>query len=175
MVLLKVMLPRVLSLACLALVGCANQAPAPQGDGSGYQGRATPVAVEESDAPSQRTRPQEPSVIKKPGASTAQPVPIQHREATPKAALPPAAQSLHRSAVNSFKRGDFSAAIASAERGLRISRTSPELLLVLARSYVQKGNVSQARVFAQQGLRYLSNTNRSEKKAFESLLDNLAP
>mgnify|MGYP000091361261 CR=1 FL=1 len=174
MVVIKVLLPRVLSLACLVLVGCANQTPAPQGDGSGYQGRVAPAVVESVDAPTQRTVPQEPGVIKKP-RTTAQPVPIQHREAAPKADLPPAARSLHRSALNSFQRGDFSAAIASAERGLRISRTSPELLLVLARSYAQKGNADQARVFAQQGLRYLNNTNRSQKKAFESLLDNLAP
>lgn len=171
----RILLPKVLSLGCLVLVGCANQMPAPQGDGSGYHGRVAPVVPTNTDVPSRSASPRAPGVIDKPVVATAQPVPIQRREAVPEAKLPPAAQSLHRSAVKSFKHGDFSAAIASAERGLRISRTSPELLLVLARSYAQKGDAGQARVFAQQGLRYLSGTNRSEKKTFERLLDNLAP
>jgi tetratricopeptide (TPR) repeat protein len=48
----------------------------------------------------------------------------------------------------------YQAAIATAERGLRIDRQAGELYLLLAQSYVQLALPQQARMFVQQGLRY---------------------
>lgn len=53
-----------------------------------------------------------------------------------------------------YQQGAFEAAIATAERGLRIDRREPEFYLVLAQSYMSLSNPEQARQFAQQGLRF---------------------
>lgn len=98
-----------------------------------------------------------------------QPVPIRERQQS--AALPAAAQSLLNSAQKAFSAGDYDAAIASAERGLRIARTSSELLMVLARSYAAQSDYAQARVFAQRGLRYLP--AGAKRREFEDLLRRL--
>ncbi|MEX1032511.1 MAG: hypothetical protein WDZ30_04075 [Cellvibrionaceae bacterium] len=50
----------------------------------------------------------------------------------------------------------WQAAIASAERGLRIDRREPELYLLLAKSYWGLADLDRARQFARQGLRYVS-------------------
>lgn len=53
-----------------------------------------------------------------------------------------------------YQAKNYQAAIAIAERGLRIDRRAPELYLVLAQSYVQLANTQLAQQFVQQGMRY---------------------
>ncbi|MES2673112.1 MAG: tetratricopeptide repeat protein [Pseudomonadota bacterium] len=53
-----------------------------------------------------------------------------------------------------YQAKNYQAAIAIAERGLRIDRRAPELYLVLAQSYVQLANTQLAQQFVQQGIRY---------------------
>lgn len=62
--------------------------------------------------------------------------------------------SLIDQARMAYQQGDFEAAIATAERGLRIDRREPEFYLVLAQSYMSLSKPEQARQFAQQGLRF---------------------
>lgn len=65
-----------------------------------------------------------------------------------------AIDSLAIEAQQLYATRDYQSAIASAERGLRINRRSPDLYLVLAQSYLQLGQPERARSFVQQGLRY---------------------
>ncbi|WP_111641060.1 hypothetical protein [Marinimicrobium alkaliphilum] len=65
-----------------------------------------------------------------------------------------AVSGLSHQAREHYQQGNYSAAIAAAERGLRINRRTPELYLVLAQSYFQMAQHQQADQFAQQGLRY---------------------
>ena len=65
-----------------------------------------------------------------------------------------AIDSLAVTAAQDYNRGDYQAAIATAERGLRINRRSPDLYLVLAQSYLKLGQQDRARSFVGQGLRY---------------------
>jgi tetratricopeptide (TPR) repeat protein len=53
-----------------------------------------------------------------------------------------------------YQAKNYQAAIATAERGLRIDRRAPELYLILAKSYVQLSNIPLAQQFVQQGIRY---------------------
>lgn len=71
----------------------------------------------------------------------------------------PAVQALDRmlqEARDQFESGQWQAAIASAERGLRIDRREPELYLLLAKSYRVLAELDRARQFAMQGLRYVN-------------------
>ncbi|WP_299775178.1 tetratricopeptide repeat protein [uncultured Pseudoteredinibacter sp.] len=155
----------------LLLMACASQSPAPQQDLANGRGTASEMSNESPSSPQATAHEPEGSpAASRPAQPPQQPVPIRQRESR-RGALPGAAQSLLAAASSSFKAGDYSAAIASAERGLRIARTSPELLLVLARSYEQQGDYAQARVFAERGMRYLSAGER--RGEFESLLGRL--
>lgn len=78
----------------------------------------------------------------------------------------PALGSLVSQAQTQFGQGNYQSAIATAERGLRIERRSPELYLVLAKSYLKLGQADQAAQFANQGLRY-SLGGSKEAKALE--------
>ncbi len=62
--------------------------------------------------------------------------------------------SLITQAQNQYQQGNYQGAIATAERGLRIDRRTPELYLILAKSYLQLGQTDQSAQFANQGLRY---------------------
>lgn len=62
--------------------------------------------------------------------------------------------SLVNQAQTQLSSGNYQAAIATSERGLRIDRRTPELYLVLAKSYLKLGQVDQAAEFANQGLRF---------------------
>jgi tetratricopeptide (TPR) repeat protein len=73
---------------------------------------------------------------------------------TPPAMPNSAVTSLINQSRSLYNSHDYSAAIAAAERGLRIDRRAPELYLVIAQSYVQLGQSAQAEQFVQQGLRY---------------------
>lgn len=66
----------------------------------------------------------------------------------------PAVVSLINQSRAQYNARNYQAAIATAERGLRIDRRSAELYLLLAQSYVQLARPQQAEQFAQQGLRY---------------------
>lgn len=66
----------------------------------------------------------------------------------------PAVTSLTNQARAQYNTRDYQAAIATAERGLRIDRRSPELYLIIAQSYVQLAMPQRAEQFVQQGLRY---------------------
>ncbi len=158
---------RLIILPVLALMtACANQPSAPQEDIR--QGRQSGVQVD-----SQSTVAKNPAAAvaeQRPAQPPQQPVPIRSRANV--AQMPVAAQNLLRSAQKAYKSGDYAAAIASAERGLRISRTSAELLMVLARSYEARQDFDQARVFAQRGRRY--STQGKARDSFDELLNRLA-
>ncbi len=147
------------------LSACASQAPSPQREAGQNRG-ASPVPQAElpaAQAP-EVARPEQPSM---------QPVPVRPREPVSRE-IPVAARSLLSRAESAYAKGDYSAAIASAERGLRIARTSPEILWLLARSYEAQHDVEQARVFAQQGLRFAPADDRRTRRQFEALIKRLA-
>lgn len=66
----------------------------------------------------------------------------------------PAVTSLTNQARAQYNARNYQAAIATAERGLRIDRRASELYLVLAQSYLQMSMPQQAEQFVQQGLRF---------------------
>lgn len=66
----------------------------------------------------------------------------------------PAVTSLTNQARSQYNARNYQAAIATAERGLRIDRRASELYLVLAQSYIQMSMPQQAEQFVQQGLRF---------------------
>ena len=72
----------------------------------------------------------------------------------PAAPIGNAVASLAAQARAQYQAKNYQAAVATAERGLRIDRRAPELYLVLAQSYVQLANVQLAQQFVQQGIRY---------------------
>lgn len=154
------------------LSACVSQPPAPQEDVR--RGR---VSLPEQDVAPQvpsstsGSRPAETvnDASQRPAQPPQQPVPIRERQQS--VALPAAAQGLLSSAQKAFAVGDYDTAIASAERGLRIARTSSELLMVLARSYAAQSDYDQARVFAQRGMRYLP--AGAKRREFENLLRRL--
>jgi Tfp pilus assembly protein PilF len=65
---------------------------------------------------------------------------------------------------------DWQAAIASAERGLRIDRREAELYLLLAQAYHGLGDLDRSVQFARQGLRHVT----SERSAVARALNDLA-
>ncbi|WP_020210876.1 tetratricopeptide repeat protein [Gilvimarinus chinensis] len=90
--------------------------------------------------------------------------------ATPRAAgTNSAVNSLLNQADGYYQQADFSRAIASAERALRIDRRSAKAYLMLAQSYWQMGGLSQAEQFARQGLRYAGD-DRALTRALNSVL-----
>lgn len=64
---------------------------------------------------------------------------------------------------------DWQAAIASAERGLRIDRREAELYLLLAEGYRGLGNADRSVQFARQGLRY-AGANSPVARALHNLI-----
>ncbi len=86
-----------------------------------------------------------PSVEERPSSIPVRSVPVEDL---------PAVRGLLQQANSHYSDGDWSAAIAAAERGLRIERRVADFYLVLARSYQQLGELERAREFARQGIRY---------------------
>lgn len=72
----------------------------------------------------------------------------------PAPTINPAVTSLTNQARAQYNARNYQAAIATAERGLRIDRRASELYLVLAQSYLQMSMPQQAEQFVQQGLRF---------------------
>lgn len=83
-----------------------------------------------------------------------------------------AVASLTQTARNAYQSGDYTSAIASAERGLRIDRREPELYLLLAQSYLALARPAQAEQFARQGLRH-SGSDTWVSQALRTLLNGL--
>lgn len=83
-----------------------------------------------------------------------------------------AVSSLILAARSDYQAGDYSGAIASSERALRIDRREPELYLILAQSYLALARPSQAEQFARQGLRH-SGSDTWVSQALQSLLGGL--
>lgn len=84
-------------------------------------------------------------------------VPVEEQQDTAAARPPlvnPAVTSLINQSRAQYNARNYPAAIATAERGLRIDRRTPELYLLLAQSYLQQSNAPQAKQFVQQGLRF---------------------
>lgn len=66
----------------------------------------------------------------------------------------PTARDYTQRARAALEQGDFDAAIATAERGLRVNRYQAELYGILAQAYSLQGLHEQAINFARLGLRY---------------------
>ncbi|HWV15084.1 MAG TPA: hypothetical protein VN030_06595 [Cellvibrio sp.] len=105
------------------------------------------------------------------------PVPVAPSPVTPqtKAVAPVgnAVASLITQARGQYAAKNYSAAVATAERGLRIDRRAAELYLVLAQSYVQLANTQLAKQFVQQGIRY-SQAGSDVAQSLLSLRDSLS-
>ncbi len=122
----------------LQLVGCSSNAP------------QSSAPVVESPIPAEPplvVDPETPSVPVAPSSARPQPQPAPVLAKNAIASL--AAQSRAQ-----YQAKNYQAAIATAERGLRIDRRAPELYLVLAQSYMQLANTPLAQQFVQQGIRY---------------------
>lgn len=124
------------------MVGCASTTydlpPVTDSDASDAGGEAQTYPAGEP-APSMESQ--------EPDRPTATPVPAQP-------STNPAVTSLTNQARAQYNTRDYQTAIATAERGLRIDRRSPELYLIIAQSYVQLAMPQRAEQFVQQGLRY---------------------
>ena len=83
-----------------------------------------------------------------------------------------AVDSLLAQGRSEYRNGDYSRAIASAERALRIDRRNPAVYLLLAENYQRLGNTGQAEQFAQQGLRY-SRDDHTVDAALRGVLSEL--
>ncbi len=83
-----------------------------------------------------------------------------------------AVSSLIQAARKAYQNGDYSGAIASSERGLRIDRREPELYLLLAQSYLALARPAQAEQFARQGLRH-SGSDTLVSRTLQNLLSGL--
>lgn len=139
------MIKHVLTYSCLATLlligGCAStvnhESPGVRDRSSSLPGTTAPVLGEDHAPDDVIEPPQEPVAVQ-----PQQPL------------VNPAVSSLINQARGQYNARNYPAAIASAERGLRIDRRTPELYLVLAQSYLQQSNAAQARQFVQQGLRF---------------------
>ena len=142
--------------ALLQLSGCATQTstqePAPVID----QAPTTPEpAVQIPEVPAPVTTPT-------PQPKPAGPAPTSN-----------AVISLVTQARAQYAAKNYQAAVATAERGLRIDRRSPELYLVLAQSYVQLANKQLAQQFVQQGIKY-AQAGTEVAQSLIKVRDNLA-
>lgn len=138
------MIKQVLIHSCLAaallISGCASTVnhESPTVRDRSSPGTTPPVLVEERAPDEIIIPPEQPPEVVQPQ----QPL------------INPAVSSLINQSRAQYNARNYPAAIASAERGLRIDRRTPELYLVLAQSYLQQSNAGQAKQFAQQGLRF---------------------
>lgn len=68
-----------------------------------------------------------------------------------------------------YNNGAWDAAIAAAERALRIERRDPNIYLLLAKSYRAIGDTGQALQFLEQGLRYVNSANAVTARELDQL------
>lgn len=73
-------------------------------------------------------------------------------------------------AQRQYQLNDWSAAIATAERGLRVDRRDVRLYLLIAKSYRALGDIDLSKQFAEQGLRYVSKPTSDIALEFNRLL-----
>lgn len=134
------------------LAGCANNSAPVSPPGNTVPDVSAPVTVPSGREPSRAVRI-------RPGSS---------ERSTPLAAV----SALVRDAWAQYRAGKLQDAIATAERGLRIQRSSAELYLLLAKAYMALDNHAQANTFAHQGLRYSHSSGlRSELESVISQLN----
>jgi len=72
-----------------------------------------------------------------------------------------------------YDRDEYQAAIATAERALRIDRRQPDVYLLIALSYRALGDTQQALQFAEQGLRYVVDDDSELARDLNQLADFL--
>ncbi len=104
----------------------------------------------------------EPVVYEPVAAPVSEPAPIEKPQdilsapslPKPKPAASLATDSLTNIGRSQYQAKQYHAAIATAERGLRIDRRAAPLYLLLAQSYLQLQMPQKAMSFVQQGLRY---------------------
>ncbi|WP_052481164.1 tetratricopeptide repeat protein [Gilvimarinus agarilyticus] len=160
--------------AIVLLSGCASQ----MGPGSGAPVEDSDTSVRvpgmEPQAP-ERPRPDERPNTDAPqderdnsGWRVVEPEP----EAPVPARSNSAVDALLAQGRSEYRNGDYSRAIASAERALRIDRRNPAVYLLLAENYQRLGNRNQAEQFAQQGLRY-SRDDHTVDAALRGVLSEL--
>jgi len=131
--------PVALALLVALLTGCASSTHAPVRD-TGSEAEPATGGRPAGEAPgSNESRGRQPSPI------PVKTVPLEHTDAL---------QDILQQARDLYRRGQWSAAIAAAERGLRIERRSAPFYLVLAECYLQLGADDRAAEFARQGMRY---------------------
>lgn len=104
--------------------------------------KSEPAAKPEDKLPERPVEPVAPPPVV---PQTQAPVPTASSNAT---------ASLVNQARAQYQAKNYQAAVAIAERALRIDRRSPEVYLILAQSYVKLANSQLALQFAQQGIRY---------------------
>lgn len=73
-------------------------------------------------------------------------------------------------AQRQYQLNDWSAAIATAERGLRVDRRDVRLYMLIAKSYRALGDIDLSKQFAEQGLRYVSEPTSDIALEFNRLL-----
>jgi tetratricopeptide (TPR) repeat protein len=128
-----------LVIGMLNLAGCAGH----------VKPEAAPVVIEQSSPA--------PTPDIKPPVKPLEPV-IPEALPPTRAVIPPASSNATASLVSQaraqYQAKNYQAAIAIAERALRIDRRAPDVYLILAQSYMQLANTQVALQFVQQGIRY---------------------
>ncbi len=131
----------------IQLVGCATHMQT-QGSVPPIENSEPVIAQPGERQPEKSVDPALPSVPRsQPQSQTQNPVQGSLANRT-------AVTSLVTQARAQYNAKNYHAAIATAERALRIDRRSPEVYLILAQSYVQLANTQLALQFVQQGIRY---------------------
>ena len=123
-------------------------------------GCATATYYPEPSPQSSETRYPQPQPTTPPVEVVPAPVPEVQQ---PAVVLPsPAIISLTNLGRSQYQARDYQAAIATAERGLRIDRRAADMYLLLAQSYIQLGQPQKAKMFIQQGLRYAAQGSEAQ-------------
>lgn len=130
----------------LLLVGCAGSPYAPEGERSS-------IPVEELPEP----ETSEPAEVQRPEPEVE----------TPR--TPSAVDTLLNSARRQYDAGQYEAAIATAERALRMERGNAEIYLVIGHSYLALLQTEMAGQFARQGLAFAA-AGSSVRRQLQSLL-----
>lgn len=130
----------------LLLVGCAGSPYAPEGERSS-------IPVEELPEP----ETSEPAEVQRPEPEVEVP------------RTPSAVDTLLNSARRQYDAGQYEAAIATAERALRMERGNAEIYLVIGHSYLALLQTEMAGQFARQGLAFAA-AGSSVRRQLQSLL-----
>lgn len=129
------------------LVGCAGSPYAPERERSS-------IPVEELPEPETR----EPAEVQRP-----EPAEVEEPR------TPSAVDTLLNSARRQYDAGQYEAAIATAERALRMERGNAEIYLVIGHSYLALLQTEMAGQFARQGLAFAA-AGSSVRRQLQALL-----